>query len=61
GQDKHNAPRDSTEARKAAEELAKLKREAEKQRQQREAELKKDPRYRPEPATTGRIEVEKNW
>jgi chemotaxis protein histidine kinase CheA len=61
GQDEQSAPRDSTEARRAAEELAKLNRDAEKQRQQREAELRKDPRYRPEPATTGRVEVEKNW
>lgn len=61
GQDQQGAPPDSTEARKAAEELAKINRDAEKQRQQREAELRKDPRYRPKPATTGRVEVEKNW
>lgn len=61
GQEEQRAPQDSAQARKAAEELARLEREAAKQRQQREEELRKDPRYRPQPSTTGRVEVEKNW
>lgn len=61
GRDEQPSAADSAAARRAAEELARLQREAQKQRQQREEELRRDPRYRPEPSTTGRIDVEKNW
>ncbi len=60
GEEGPQARPDSAQGLKAAEELARIDRQAQEQRRKREEQLRRDPRYRPQP-TPGRIVVEKDW